>query len=106
MDRMVLSHGLEKSCYCKCMDNKMKMKALMAPLVLILVFGLFVFVPAGTLNFWQAWLFLFVWWAATMLITASLIKNDPALLARRMKGGPTAEKRLSQRIIMSILSVL
>jgi protein-S-isoprenylcysteine O-methyltransferase Ste14 len=31
--------------------------------------------------------------------------NDPALLARRMRGGPTAENSATQKIIMSIVSV-
>ena len=33
------------------------------------------------------------------------MKNDPALLARRMSGGPFAEKEPAQRIIMSVTSI-
>ena len=33
------------------------------------------------------------------------MKNDPKLLERRMHGGPTAEKELSQKIIMSAASI-
>jgi protein-S-isoprenylcysteine O-methyltransferase Ste14 len=32
------------------------------------------------------------------------MKKDPELLARRMRGGPTAEKKPAQKIIMSITS--
>jgi protein-S-isoprenylcysteine O-methyltransferase Ste14 len=33
------------------------------------------------------------------------MKNDPALLERRMRGGPTAEKRKPQKIIMFFVSI-
>ena len=33
------------------------------------------------------------------------MKNDPALLRRRLRGGPTAEKETSQKIIMSFISI-
>ena len=36
-------------------------------------------------------------------ITLDLIRRDPALLERRMKGGPTAEQRPTQRLILFVL---
>jgi len=42
---------------------------------------------------------------ASALITQYLIKNDPALLERRLKGGPTAEKESAQRLIMLFASL-
>jgi hypothetical protein len=39
------------------------------------------------------------------LITTYLIKNDPALLQRRLRGGPLAEGRPAQRVIMWLVSV-
>jgi protein-S-isoprenylcysteine O-methyltransferase Ste14 len=42
---------------------------------------------------------------ASFLTTLYLIKNDPALLQRRMSGGPTAEKEATQRVIMFFASV-
>lgn len=61
-----------------------------------------IFVSAGTFRFWQAWLYLAVYGAAGAAITGYLIARDPALLARRMRGGPTAEKEPTQRLIMAI----
>jgi len=72
---------------------------------LALVMGLLIFVPAGTLRFWQAWLFLAVFFAAATLVTRDLMTRDPALLERRMHGGPTAEKEPAQRIIMVFASL-
>jgi protein-S-isoprenylcysteine O-methyltransferase Ste14 len=68
--------------------------------VLAPVMGLLVFVPAGTLDYWQAWLYLAVFFTAGVLVTLDLVEHDPALLARRMRGGPTAETRPAQRIIV------
>jgi len=71
---------------------------------LVLVMGFLLFIAAGTLDYWQAWTFLAVYVAASLAITLYLIKNDPALLARRMRGGPFAETEPTQKIIMSITS--
>jgi protein-S-isoprenylcysteine O-methyltransferase Ste14 len=49
------------------------------------VLGLLFFLPAGTWKFWQAWMWL-VTMITLMLITLRyMLKNDPALLERRMR---------------------
>jgi protein-S-isoprenylcysteine O-methyltransferase Ste14 len=63
------------------------------------------FIPAGTLDYWQAWTFLAVYFAASIAMTLYLIKYDPALAARRMSGGPFAEKEPAQKIIVSLISL-
>ena len=63
------------------------------------------FIPAGTLDYWQAWTFLAVYFASSLAITLYLIKNDPKLLERRMSAGPTAEKVTTQKIIMLFASL-
>jgi protein-S-isoprenylcysteine O-methyltransferase Ste14 len=73
--------------------------------ILLLVMALLVFAAAGTLRYWQAWTFLAVYLAASLAISLYLIRKDPALLARRMSGGPFAEKEPVQRLIMSITSL-
>jgi protein-S-isoprenylcysteine O-methyltransferase Ste14 len=72
---------------------------------LFAVMAVLLFVSAGTVHFWQAWLFLAVYFGASILISLYLIRRDPALLERRMRGGPFAEKEPTQRIIMSITSI-
>jgi len=62
--------------------------------------GLLLFVPARTVHYWQAWVYLTIFTATSALITLNLMKHDPALLERRMRGGPTAEKQPAQRLIM------
>jgi protein-S-isoprenylcysteine O-methyltransferase Ste14 len=79
-------------------------KAWFALVALAVVMGLLLFVPAGTIRYWQAWVYLSIFTGASLLTTLYLLKSDPALLARRMSGGPTAEKRTTQKIIMLFTS--
>ncbi len=67
--------------------------------------GLLLFVPAGTIYYWQAWVYLSIFMGASLLITLYLMKKDPALLKRRMRGGPTAEKLRTQKLIMLCASI-
>ncbi len=70
-----------------------------------LLFGpALLFSPAWTLDYWQAWTFMTVYFTASVAITLYLMKNDPELLRRRMSGGPGAEKEPTQKIIMSFAS--
>jgi Putative protein-S-isoprenylcysteine methyltransferase len=80
-------------------------KALLSVFVMIIAMGLVIFIPAGTLDYWQAWLYLFVFSIVALLTTIDLIKNDPELLQRRMRGGPAAEKRTAQQVIMLFTSL-
>ena len=67
--------------------------------------GMLLFVPAGTLRYWQAWVYLPIFIGASLLITVNLIRRDPALLERRSRGGPKAEKRSAQKIIMFLATI-
>ncbi len=74
-------------------------RAWFALVALAVVMGLLLFVPAGTTHYWQAWVYLLIFFGASLLTTVYLLKNDPALLERRMHGGPIAEKEPTQKII-------
>jgi protein-S-isoprenylcysteine O-methyltransferase Ste14 len=63
------------------------------------------FVAAGKINYWQAWIFLAVFFGSSFAITAYLAKHDPALLERRLVAGPGAEKEKSQKIIQVLAMV-
>ena len=75
-------------------------RAWLSLVVLAVVMGALLFVPAGTLRFWHAWTYLALFHGLSAVITRDLMRRDPALLARRMKGGPTAEPRPLQRFLM------
>jgi protein-S-isoprenylcysteine O-methyltransferase Ste14 len=80
-------------------------RAWFALVLLAAVMGLLLFLPAGTMSYWQAWVYLGIFFGASALTTVFLIRRDPALLQRRMRGGPTAEKRPVERLIMVFTSI-
>lgn len=65
----------------------------------ILFMGVLLFVPAGTFDYWQAWVFIAVFIVGTMVPTLYLAVKYPDALQRRMTSGPWAETRLAQRLI-------
>jgi protein-S-isoprenylcysteine O-methyltransferase Ste14 len=80
-------------------------RALRGLLIILVVMGAMLFLAAGTLRYWQAWVFLALFGASGLALTLYLIKYDRELLARRMRGGPTAEKEARQKIIMWLASI-
>jgi protein-S-isoprenylcysteine O-methyltransferase Ste14 len=80
-------------------------KALAGLAAVVAVLAALLFLSAGTLDYWQAWTFLVAYAAASLAITLYLMKYDPQLLARRVSGGPGAEKLLMQKLIMAVTSL-
>lgn len=80
-------------------------RAWLALAILAVVMGLLLFVSAGTARYWQAWVYLSIFFGAAALTTLYLMRNDPALLQRRMSGGPTAEQQPTQKFIMLCASL-
>ena len=85
---------------------KLALQTLASAVAGLVFFGVLLFVPAGTVNYWQAWVFIAVFIAATMLPSIYLAVNDPEALRRRMHAGPTAETRPVQRLIFCAIYVL
>lgn len=71
----------------------------------LIALGMILFLPAGTLNYWQAWVFIAVFTVATIVPTVYLYRTNPAALQRRMHAGPRAEARTAQKIIITALFV-
>jgi protein-S-isoprenylcysteine O-methyltransferase Ste14 len=67
--------------------------------IFFVFFALALFLSAGTIHYWQAWAYLGVGAASGVLLKLSIIR-DPVLLESRTKGGPTAEGRPIQKIIV------
>jgi hypothetical protein len=66
--------------------NILNIKAFGGLLFLFLAMAALLFIPAWTLDYWQAWTFLAVYFASSLAITLYLMKKDPKLLERRMRG--------------------
>ena len=78
-------------------------KVLVSGLVQIVAIAVLLFVPAGTLNFWQAWVFLAVFALSAWAPSIYLQVTNPGALERRLRGGPTEEPRTVQKIVMAVL---
>src|SRR5262245_414223 len=63
-------------------------RAIRGTLLFIVALWLLIFLPAGTLAYWQGWLF----WAQFSIWSAAgawyFLKRDPALVQRRLRAGP------------------
>jgi protein-S-isoprenylcysteine O-methyltransferase Ste14 len=79
-------------------------KAVLGFTQLIAVLGILLFAPAWTLDYWQAWVYWFVFAASSGLITTYLWKLDPKLLERRINAGPGAENEKTQKLIQVLAS--
>ena len=82
--------------------KQLNLKAFAGLTALLIVMAAALFLPAWTLNYWQAWVFLAVFFGSAFLITIYLMKKDPKLLERRVTAGPLNEKETSQKIIQFI----
>lgn len=61
--------------------------------------GALFFLPAGTLAYWEAWLYLAILLIPMLMVFAYLLRNDPELLERRMR---MREKEAQQKRIISL----
>ncbi len=64
------------------------------------ILSLLLFLPAGTLNYWQAWVFIATATVATIFPSMYIARTNPAALQRRMHAGPKAETRMVQKIVI------
>lgn len=67
---------------------------------------LLIFLPAWSLDYWQAWLFLAVFVASLALCNEFFLRRDPALVRRRLQVGPVAEHDPAQKRIQAVASLM
>jgi protein-S-isoprenylcysteine O-methyltransferase Ste14 len=67
------------------------------------ILALTLFLPAGTFQFWEAWVFLAVVTTSATLLVGYFIRRDPKLIERRMR---MKEKEAGQRKIMKFSYVV
>jgi protein-S-isoprenylcysteine O-methyltransferase Ste14 len=61
------------------------------------------FLPAGTLDYWQGWTLFGVFMAGSLAVGLYLFLYDKELLKRRMNLGPAAETEPTQKIIVVLI---
>jgi protein-S-isoprenylcysteine O-methyltransferase Ste14 len=72
-------------------------------LAFTLILAALIFALAGTVRYWQGWLFLVAFVGSSVALGAYFAKHDPALIERRVRGGPAAEQEPAQKIIIALL---
>ncbi len=65
----------------------------------VIVLGAMFLIPAGTFGYWEAWTYIAVLFIPMFFVFIYLIKNEPELLARRMK---MKEKETEQKLIIKL----
>ena len=86
--------------------NSVTKKATAGAACLLLVMALMLFVSAGSIRFWQGWIYWSVFSISVLVITIYFLRHDPNLVARRTSAGPIAEPEPIQKVIQAIASVL
>lgn len=82
------------------LDKKsLAVKAIIRFLSGLLIIGCFLFIPAGTFNYWNGWLFIGSIFIPMIFVLIYLLIKDPELLEKRFK---TKEKEKEQRFIQKI----
>lgn len=71
----------------------------------LLVLGLLIFLPAGSIHYRQGWLLWINFTVWCVAYTLYFLKYDPALLARRLRAGPAAEREPTQKRIQLFASI-
>jgi len=83
--------------------GKLVISTLKSLVVGSIALGVLLFLPAGTLNYWQAWVLIAVFVPGSIATGIYLRLYDPELLERRKQVGPTAETRPAQKLAISVL---
>lgn len=86
-------------------------KILNALLSNLAIFGGLLFLPAGTLNWWRAWVFLGVVVVGTVATMIGVFREDDDLLNERLKppiqeGQPLADKIIASLLIATFLGLI
>jgi len=77
-------------------------RGVLANLVTLAILLACLFIPAGTLNYWQAWAFVAVFGVSSQALGIYFLVHDRKLVERRMKIGPGAEQRPAQKLISTL----
>ncbi len=84
----------------KSSGNRQLLKQVFSRVLLaVIVLGLLFFFPAGTFNYWQAWIYCGTLFIPMIIIMIYLLRNNPELLERRLK---MKEKERPQKLIFKL----
>ena len=85
------------------MDAKLFFQALTKFLLGVVIFGLIIFLPAGSFHYWQGWLLMGVLFVPMFLAGLLLMMKTPELLRKRLKA---KEEEKEQKSIVALSGVM
>jgi len=80
-----------------------RLKALLMFLAALAVVGAMLFVPAGTLDYWQAWAYMAVVFVPVVFVGIYFLAKDPVFIERRFK---MQEKEKEQQLLVKLGGVI
>lgn len=83
--------------------SRLKKKIFLFFMLAVIVVGLMLFLPAGSLKYWAAWVFIGVLFIPVIFVIFYFLKHDPQLLERRIK---FKEKEAKQKTIINISELI
>jgi protein-S-isoprenylcysteine O-methyltransferase Ste14 len=81
----------------------LKLRLTLQCAITAVLFAALIFIPAGSLRFWEGWAYVSIQFVAGLLALAYLYKHDPELVERRMR---RKEKVQQQKLIMKFVYVI
>ena len=85
------------------MKNNLSLQALKKVLAGFVAIGLLLFLPAGTLHYWNAWLFMAVLFFPMILLGIFMLFKSPDLLSKRLDA---KEKEMEQKWVVASSGIM
>ena len=85
------------------MDIKLFFQALTKFLLGVIIFGLLIFLPAGSFQYWQGWLMMWVLFLPIPFAGISMLLNNPELLRKRLSA---KEEQKEQKWVVALSTAI
>lgn len=85
------------------MDAKLFFQALAKFLLGVIVFGLLIFLPAGSIHYWQGWLLMSILFVPMFLAGLLLMMKNPELLRKRLNA---KEEEKEQKSVVALSGMM
>lgn len=72
---------------------------------LFVIFALALFLPAGTIAWFAAWIFLILFFSFVVALSLWLIKHNPGLLRERMEGLRAADRKTWDKMFLMLMNI-
>ena len=88
------------------LQQQNSIKTWLSLVVRISLFAVALLWPAGTWQWWEAWALICLWAVFGVMLTQYLLRNDPALLAERMKFMPLdKDQKVWDKVLMLLFFI-